>query len=241
MQIDFFVLDGPPQPLGEDVVHRSPPAVHADLYLSSQQAVQILGTGKVAALIAVADRRMRLGQGPIHRFQHEGLFQGLAERPADHVAGEPVQDDHQVQPAAPQPDVGEVDAPDVIGVADGHLTQQIRINLALQDALAGMGSWIDARQPHFAHAALHQLTVDGHFLTQYRRDPPGAVEGILGVDLIDAVLERYFPGGRRHRLVVQARAVQVHELGLLDHRQFRRLTFDHDRSRLSTRGDRQIF
>ena len=55
MQVDFFVLDGAPQPLGEDVVHGASPAVHADLDLGIQQSLDVFRAGKVAALVAVPD------------------------------------------------------------------------------------------------------------------------------------------------------------------------------------------
>jgi len=37
VQIDFFVLDGTPQPLGEDVVPGASPAIHTDLDLGGLQ------------------------------------------------------------------------------------------------------------------------------------------------------------------------------------------------------------
>jgi hypothetical protein len=54
-QVDFFVLDRTPQPLGENIVYGSSPAVHADLDLGIQQALSVFRTGKVAALITVPD------------------------------------------------------------------------------------------------------------------------------------------------------------------------------------------
>ena len=66
VEIDFFVLDSAPETLGEDVVPGTPPAIHtpsghfADLDLGSQQAVEILRAGKVAALITVPDMRHSL-------------------------------------------------------------------------------------------------------------------------------------------------------------------------------------
>ncbi len=55
MQIDFLVLDGAPQPLGEDVIPGASSPIHADLNLGGQQAVEILRAGKVTALVAVPD------------------------------------------------------------------------------------------------------------------------------------------------------------------------------------------
>jgi hypothetical protein len=63
VEIDFLVLDGTPQPLGEDIVSGASPAIHADLNLGGQQTVEILGAGEVAALITVPDVRCGLQQG----------------------------------------------------------------------------------------------------------------------------------------------------------------------------------
>lgn len=59
-QIHIFVLDRAPQPLGEDIVQRSPLAVHADLHTGIQQLPGLLRAGKVAALITVPDARLCL-------------------------------------------------------------------------------------------------------------------------------------------------------------------------------------
>src|ERR1019366_2551203 len=62
VQIDLLILHRPPQPLGEDVVQRSPFPVHADLDRRRFQQGDVLGTGEMAALITIPDRRGSLTQ-----------------------------------------------------------------------------------------------------------------------------------------------------------------------------------
>ena len=91
MQIDFFVLDSAPQPLGEDVVSSAASSIHADLDLGGQQAVEILRAGEVTApstgsgqrLVAVPDVGYGLLQGMVHCGEHEVEFERLAQLPAD--------------------------------------------------------------------------------------------------------------------------------------------------------------
>ena len=51
-QINIFVFDRPPQPLGKDVVHAPPASVHADVNRGvSGQETGIPRTGKMATLV----------------------------------------------------------------------------------------------------------------------------------------------------------------------------------------------
>jgi hypothetical protein len=78
VEIEFFVLDGTPKPLGEDIISGASPAIHADLDLGSQKAVDIMRTGKVTALVAVPDMGHGLQQSFIHSLEHEIEFERLA-------------------------------------------------------------------------------------------------------------------------------------------------------------------
>ena len=60
MQIDFFVLHGPPEALGEDVVQCPAFAIHADLHLGLLQPFNVLRAGEVAALITIPNGGGRL-------------------------------------------------------------------------------------------------------------------------------------------------------------------------------------
>jgi hypothetical protein len=77
VEIDVFVLDGTPKPLGEDIISGASPAIHANLDLVGQQAIDILQAGKVTALIAVPNMGYGLQQSFIHRLEHEIEFERL--------------------------------------------------------------------------------------------------------------------------------------------------------------------
>jgi hypothetical protein len=55
VQMDAFVLQRPPEPLDEDIVHPAFPAVHAYLDLGCSQYTDEGIAGEVAALTAIAD------------------------------------------------------------------------------------------------------------------------------------------------------------------------------------------
>ncbi len=57
VKIDFFVVDATPQMLGEDVLQSMTSAVYADANLPVKQPLDVLRSGKAAALITVDDLR----------------------------------------------------------------------------------------------------------------------------------------------------------------------------------------
>lgn len=62
---------------------------------------------------------------------------------------------------------------------------------------------------------VHGLAVDLEALAaQLCRDPPRAVERVLGVDLVNSVLERDLLRQSRHRLVVKAGSIEAEQVGL---------------------------
>jgi hypothetical protein len=68
----------------------------------------------------------------------------------------------------------------------------------------------NARNPHFSHVFLHCGPRNRPaFLAQDRPHPPGTIEGILGVELIDAVLAGNFLGGWPDRVVIQTSPAQA--------------------------------
>jgi len=99
-EIDLLVFNGTPQPFRKNVIKRATLAIHADAHIMGEEQLRVLRTGKVTALIAITNLRSGLRQCSLQRFQHEGDLQGLIEFPTDHIAGIPIQDRHQVHPAA---------------------------------------------------------------------------------------------------------------------------------------------
>ncbi len=80
----------------------------------------------------------------------------------------------------------------------------------LQGAFAQIGSRADASNPHFAHIALHPLTIDDPVRFQQRhRQLARAIKWMGGVQLVDAVLDRHFLRRWRNGLIVQAPAADA--------------------------------
>ncbi len=52
-------------------------------------------------------------------------------------------------------DVGDVDAPDVIGALGRHLAQQVRVNRVLGSGFTRVWSRNQAENAHLAHVGLH--------------------------------------------------------------------------------------
>jgi len=89
-------------------IKRATLALHADAHIMREQQLRVLRTGKVTALIALANLRAGLRECPLQRFQHEGDLQGVIQFPTDHIARVPIQDRYQVHPAPAQANVGDV-------------------------------------------------------------------------------------------------------------------------------------
>ena len=240
-EVDLLVLDRAPQALGEDVVARSTAAIHADLHAGREQQVEVLRTGEVAALVAVPDLGRGLRQGPLGTLEHKGQCERVGQLPGDHVATVPIQHGHQVEPAGQQADVGDVDAPNVVGVAGGDMAQKIRKNPVFGVALAGVGSGTDARDAHLAHMALDGLAVDHQLGPQHRPDLARAVEGMGSVHLVDAPLDRQLFRAGGHRLVVETGAVEGQQVALGLQAQIARVAFQQGQAFSAGQVRGQIF
>lgn len=80
-----------------------------------------VAAGILAALVGVHDHlpiRAATPQGHEDRSHDEIGLHPCVHRPADHLAGEEVEDNRQVQPAFLCPNIGDVGAPDVVGTGD---------------------------------------------------------------------------------------------------------------------------
>ncbi len=178
-----------------------PAPIHADLDLFALQALQIFGAGEMTALVAIPDFGLGLQQGIVHSREYKIHFQGLAERPADDIAGIPVQNRGKIEPAMLEADVGNIDAPDVIGMRCGHVSQQVRVNRVLRGGFTRMGTWHKGKNAHFAHIRLHRGARNTKFRAQQEGDFPRAIERAGGVDFIDPPLDRQ---------LTRPKAAQVH-------------------------------
>ena len=100
-QVDFFVFDGPPQTLDEDVVAPRSFSVHADLDFSACQNFDEVGGRELAALIGVEDVGLAVArQCILNSFNAEVGLQRDRDPPGQHAAGEPVQHGGEIDDAA---------------------------------------------------------------------------------------------------------------------------------------------
>lgn len=121
-QVNIFVFDRAPQPLHENVVQTAAPTVHADADLAFGQLDDKLRAGELRALIGVEYRRRRvMTQGVLERFNTEARIEGVGQPPTQNTATVPVDDGHQIHKPFGQTDVGDVRAPDLVGMRDFHI------------------------------------------------------------------------------------------------------------------------
>jgi len=67
-------------------------------------------------------------------------------------------------------DVGNVNAPDVIGAHRRHISQQVQVNLVLRSGLARMGTRNQGENAHFAHVRLYGRARNTKFEPQQEGD-----------------------------------------------------------------------
>ena len=134
MREHILVLHAPPQPLSEDVIQTPTSAVHADADARLFKQPRVRLTGKMAALVRVADVG-QLKSAVIHEAQRvsecpqdKAVLQRVAQTPAHHISAVPIQKCNEIDEAFLCPDVGNICAPYVVWVAGLHITQQVRMH-----------------------------------------------------------------------------------------------------------------
>jgi hypothetical protein len=116
VEINAFILQGPPQTLNEDVVDAASFAAHRD---PAADPFQQVGPGEgreLRPLIGVHDlRRAELLDRLVQRLDAEVSLQGVRYPLGQYLSGEPVHDGDQIEEAAAHGQVGDVGAPNLIG------------------------------------------------------------------------------------------------------------------------------
>ena len=116
----------------------------------------------------------------------EHCLHGVADTPAEHSSGVPVNNGHEISKALPQTDVGDVCPPHLVEAHHRHATQEIRIHLVLWMCPAGVGLGCHARQAHAANQALGPFAVDpvatAPLLYHHLR---AGIKRVVGVLLVD--------------------------------------------------------
>ena len=101
--------------------------------------------------------------------------------------------------------IGDVNAPDVIGALCSHVAQQVRVNRVLGSGFTRVRTGNDSRNAHLAHVGLHGRARNAKFRMQQKSNFARAIEGVGGVEFVNASFDRQLPLRRRHRTVEQAR------------------------------------
>ena len=80
--LKVLMLDGPPQPLDEDVILAAAPAVHADGHVVLLEYLGEGRAGELSALVGIEDfRRILAAQGLVERFDTKGGLQRIGDAP----------------------------------------------------------------------------------------------------------------------------------------------------------------
>ena len=130
MQVDVFILHGPPQPLHEYIVPPGSLAVHADLNAFFLEQAGKGVAGKLAALVGVHDVRFPMPVKRLFERIEAGVhLHGCGYPPGQHLASVPVDHGRQVGGGFGRLNLGQVHGPNLIRSGDSQMPQQIGIDL----------------------------------------------------------------------------------------------------------------
>src|SRR5205085_9639328 len=154
--------------------------------LAEVSQVSPLRAGELATLIGIPDLWCGRAERQRDRIQHKGYCERIIQGPTDHIATEPIENSHQIQPAMPQTDIRDVAPPNMIGRLGGHAAQQVGIDAMRLDTAAQVGTGYNPSNAHLTHIALDPLAVDrAEVLRQQHRQLAVAVKRMSRVDLCD--------------------------------------------------------
>ena len=160
MDINFLIFHASPQPLDEDIIMKTAPAIHRDPYALLFQSSRKIFTCELAPLIRIEYLRNRNFQSPFQGGDTKPSIQSDGQFPSQNVAAEPVHDRHQIHEPLNHPDVCQIGAPDLIRSGDRYIPQEIRIDLVIRMRPAGSLPWIDRHDPHKLHQSIDSLRID---------------------------------------------------------------------------------
>ena len=192
VQVNRLVLERAPQSLNEDVVHAPAAPVHGDRGPGLLEAAGDLEAGELAALVGVEDLRPAGGvERLIQGLDAEPRIHGVRQPPGQDPAARPVHHRNQVKEAAPERDVGDVGAPDMVGALDGEALETVRIDPVFGMGRARLRRPVDRLQPHQAHEAPNPVTADDTPLAaQMTGHLTGPIERMFKEQLVDAPHQR---------------------------------------------------
>ena len=195
MEKNIFILDCPPEPFREDVVHTATPSVHTDFDVVLKDEGREITTGELHALIRIPDIRCCNFECVRECFNAEICFKRRRHFPGDHISTEPVEDGHEIGEAAFQFHVRDIRSPDLIWTDNVEASEQIWILLVQWVPLAQslLFSRIYGLNTHLLHEAANVVTTDGRLvaLGEFNSHPARAIERTVRVDTIDEALDPF--------------------------------------------------
>ena len=193
MKKNIFILDRPPEPFREDVIHTATPSVHADFDVVLKDEGCEITTGELHALIRIPDIRCCNFECVRECFNAEICFKRRRHFPGDHISTEPVEDGHEIGEAAFQFHVRDIRSPDLIWTDNVEASEQIWILLVHWVPLAQslLFSRIYGLNTHLLHEAANVVTTDGCLmaLSEFGSHPTRAIERTVRVDPINETLD----------------------------------------------------
>ena len=117
--------------------------------------------------------------------------------------------------AAIHGNVSYIGRPNLIGLINGHILEQIRIDLVARMGPTGLGLWIDRLKAHQPHEPLHPLAVD--LIAQTAKiiaHTAAAAKWPFKVLLVDQAHVFQILGRDRPWLVIDRRAADIYQLAL---------------------------
>lgn len=238
VQIDTFILQGPPEAFDEDVVDAPALAIHRDLGADPFQSVGPGEGRELRSLIGIHDLgRAELMDRLVHGLDAEVGFQRVRDAPGQNLPGEPVHDCDQVKEALSHRQVGNVGAPDLVGPLHPQPAQQIGIGLVALRGLAGVRLLVDRHQAHEPHQSpdalvIHKmalvLQVPLHLLHAAKR----CLEELLVNHDHEVEVHHRLP----HQLVVERRPRDGQQAALRPDRQARVVLLNHATPHLPVQG-----
>jgi len=215
-QIDLLVFDAAPRPLDEHVVAPGTFAVHADGDFCIEQHTGEVDAGELAALIRVEYLRLAvLRQGFLQRLDAKIRLHRDRHAMRKHPPGRPVDDRRQIDEAPRHRDVGDVHRPDMVGLFDLQLAQEIGINLVARHGFAGVRAAVNCLDFHALHQCRDMAAANRNpFAVQHVAQHSTARERVIEMQFVEPphdfqILGRYGP-----RLVIDGAPANAERLRL---------------------------